>query len=70
MTDPYAAALGHAAGLPEPKTSLLADEPTAICDQLAELAELGISLCQIVLPGFPQTNDLRLFIDEVMPALQ
>ena len=66
----HAAALAHAADLPEPKTSLLAGDPAAIRDQLAELAELGISLCQIVLPGFPQTNDLRLFIDEVMPAFQ
>lgn len=66
----HAAALGRAAALPEPRTSLLAGDPAAIRDQLAELAELGISLCQIVLPGFPDTSDLRLFVDEVMPAFR
>lgn len=65
----HAAALGRA-GLREPRTLLLAGDPAAIRDQLAELAELGISLCQIVLPGFPATSDRHLFVDEVMPAFR
>jgi alkanesulfonate monooxygenase SsuD/methylene tetrahydromethanopterin reductase-like flavin-dependent oxidoreductase (luciferase family) len=46
----------------------LAGDPSAIRDRLTEYAELGISLFQIVFPNFPDTDDMRLFMDEVLPA--
>jgi alkanesulfonate monooxygenase SsuD/methylene tetrahydromethanopterin reductase-like flavin-dependent oxidoreductase (luciferase family) len=46
----------------------LAGDPAAIRDGLTEYAELGISLFQIVFPNFPDTDDMRLFMDEVLPA--
>ena len=34
---------------------------------LQELSELGFDLFQMVFPGFPDTSDMRLFVDEVLP---
>ncbi|MBI3980351.1 MAG: LLM class flavin-dependent oxidoreductase [Chloroflexi bacterium] len=47
-----------------------AGEPAALRDRLAELAEMGIDLFQLRLAGFPDTDDLKLFVDEVLPAFQ
>jgi alkanesulfonate monooxygenase SsuD/methylene tetrahydromethanopterin reductase-like flavin-dependent oxidoreductase (luciferase family) len=49
-------------------TAAIAGDPAAVRDQFAALTELGIDLCQVLFPGFPETDDMRLFIDEVMPA--
>ena len=32
-------------------------------------AEMGIDVFQLVFPGFPETQDIRLFADEVLPAV-
>ena len=53
----------HAAYLQPP----LAGDPSAICDQLAELADQGFDLCQLVFPKFPDTDDIQLFLDQVLP---
>ncbi len=45
-------------------------EPAALVDHLQELAELGFDHFQMVFAGFPDTSDLRLFVDEVMPAFK
>jgi alkanesulfonate monooxygenase SsuD/methylene tetrahydromethanopterin reductase-like flavin-dependent oxidoreductase (luciferase family) len=45
-----------------------AGEPAELIDHLRELHELGFDLFQIVFPGFPDTRDMELFVDEVMPA--
>jgi alkanesulfonate monooxygenase SsuD/methylene tetrahydromethanopterin reductase-like flavin-dependent oxidoreductase (luciferase family) len=45
-----------------------AGDPAALVDHLHELSELGFDLFQMVFAGFPDTTDMRLFIDEVMPA--
>jgi alkanesulfonate monooxygenase SsuD/methylene tetrahydromethanopterin reductase-like flavin-dependent oxidoreductase (luciferase family) len=47
-----------------------AGEPAALVDHLRTLVEMGFDLFQMVFPGFPETNDLRLFVDEVMPAFR
>jgi alkanesulfonate monooxygenase SsuD/methylene tetrahydromethanopterin reductase-like flavin-dependent oxidoreductase (luciferase family) len=44
-----------------------AGEPAALVDHLRELTELGFDLFQMVFPGFPDTRDMRLFVDEVLP---
>jgi alkanesulfonate monooxygenase SsuD/methylene tetrahydromethanopterin reductase-like flavin-dependent oxidoreductase (luciferase family) len=44
-----------------------AGEPAALVDHLRELNDLGFDLFQLVFGDFPDTTDLRLFIDEVLP---
>jgi alkanesulfonate monooxygenase SsuD/methylene tetrahydromethanopterin reductase-like flavin-dependent oxidoreductase (luciferase family) len=44
-----------------------AGEPAALRDHLAELTEMGFTLFQMVFPAFPETDDMQLFADEVMP---
>ena len=44
-----------------------AGEPSELVDHLHELSELGFDLFQMVFAGFPDTSDMRLFIDEVLP---
>ena len=45
-----------------------AGEPAALIEHLNELVELGFDLFQMVFAGFPDTRDLRLFVDKVLPA--
>jgi alkanesulfonate monooxygenase SsuD/methylene tetrahydromethanopterin reductase-like flavin-dependent oxidoreductase (luciferase family) len=45
-------------------------EPAALVDHLHELVDLGFDLFQMVFAGFPDTSDLRLFVDEVLPAFR
>jgi alkanesulfonate monooxygenase SsuD/methylene tetrahydromethanopterin reductase-like flavin-dependent oxidoreductase (luciferase family) len=52
----------------EAPTPPFAGEPAALIDHLQELVELGFDLFQMVFAGFPDTRDLRLFVDEVLPA--
>jgi alkanesulfonate monooxygenase SsuD/methylene tetrahydromethanopterin reductase-like flavin-dependent oxidoreductase (luciferase family) len=42
--------------------------PEELIDHLHELTALGFDLFQMVFAGFPDTTDLRLFIDKVLPA--
>ena len=44
-----------------------AGEPAALVDHLQELADSGFDLFQMVFAGFPDTSDMRLFVDEVLP---
>ena len=46
----------------------MAGDPSAVRDQIAELAEIGFDLFIACFPGFQERDDMRLFIDEVMPA--
>ena len=62
----HSAALARAAALGD--APCLKGDPAAVRDQLAALADLGVSMFQVVLAGFPATDDLRLFLDEVVPA--
>jgi alkanesulfonate monooxygenase SsuD/methylene tetrahydromethanopterin reductase-like flavin-dependent oxidoreductase (luciferase family) len=45
-----------------------AGEPAALVEHIQELVELGFDNFQMVFAGFPETTDLRLFVDEVLPA--
>jgi alkanesulfonate monooxygenase SsuD/methylene tetrahydromethanopterin reductase-like flavin-dependent oxidoreductase (luciferase family) len=51
-------------------TPPFAGEPAALVDHLQELVELGFDLFQMVFAGFPETDDLRLFVDRVLPAFK
>jgi len=39
-------------------------------DWLHELIELGFDAFQLVFPGFPETDDMELFVDKVLPAFR
>lgn len=43
-------------------------EPAELVDHLHELAALGFDLFQLVFARFPETDDMRLFVDKVLPA--
>jgi alkanesulfonate monooxygenase SsuD/methylene tetrahydromethanopterin reductase-like flavin-dependent oxidoreductase (luciferase family) len=47
-----------------------AGEPAALVERIQELVDLGFDHFQMVFAGFPETTDLRLFVDEVMPAFR
>jgi alkanesulfonate monooxygenase SsuD/methylene tetrahydromethanopterin reductase-like flavin-dependent oxidoreductase (luciferase family) len=46
-----------------------AGEPAALVDHLLELNALGFDLFQMVFADFPDTTDLRLFVDKVLPEM-
>lgn len=62
-----AAAAGRAGKLLEADQPPIAGDPVAIRDRLGELAEMGFDMVHLVFPNFPETDDLRLFMDEVRP---
>ena len=47
-----------------------AGEPAALVAHLQEIVDLGFDLFQLVFPSFPETDDMRLFVDEVLPAFR
>jgi alkanesulfonate monooxygenase SsuD/methylene tetrahydromethanopterin reductase-like flavin-dependent oxidoreductase (luciferase family) len=65
----HTTALHRAASLPYLNASALVGDASAIREQLKNLSEMGITLCQLVFTNFPETDDLRLFIDEVMSVI-
>ena len=46
----------------------IAGDPSAVREKLGEFAELGFDLCIAVFPRFQELDDMKLFVDEVMPA--
>jgi alkanesulfonate monooxygenase SsuD/methylene tetrahydromethanopterin reductase-like flavin-dependent oxidoreductase (luciferase family) len=44
-----------------------AGEPAELRDYVAQLRELGFQKVIFLMAGFPQTDDLRLLIDDVLP---
>ena len=44
-----------------------AGEPEMLIDHLHELIELGFDVFQLVFADFPETTDIELFIDKVLP---
>ena len=53
----------------EEPTPPFAGEPAALVDHLLELNDLGFDLFQMVFGDFPDTTDIRLFVDKVLPRL-
>ena len=47
-----------------------AGTPAELRDHILEFNELGFDLFQLVFAGFPETHDIQLFADEVLPAFQ
>jgi alkanesulfonate monooxygenase SsuD/methylene tetrahydromethanopterin reductase-like flavin-dependent oxidoreductase (luciferase family) len=65
-----AAAERRAGAAVERENPAFAGDPTGLRDYLQALAELGFSLFQLVFPNFPETDDIKLFVDEVLPAFR
>jgi alkanesulfonate monooxygenase SsuD/methylene tetrahydromethanopterin reductase-like flavin-dependent oxidoreductase (luciferase family) len=62
-----AAARRRAEARPNGQGDAFAGDPSGLRDHLAELIELGFDHFPLVFPGFPETDDLDLFVDEVLP---
>jgi alkanesulfonate monooxygenase SsuD/methylene tetrahydromethanopterin reductase-like flavin-dependent oxidoreductase (luciferase family) len=56
-----------AGGLLEQRDPPFAGEPAQLIDHLHELTALGFDHFQMVFAGFPDTTDLQLFVEEVLP---
>jgi alkanesulfonate monooxygenase SsuD/methylene tetrahydromethanopterin reductase-like flavin-dependent oxidoreductase (luciferase family) len=62
-----AAAERRAGAALERENPAFAGDPAALRDHLDRLVELGFDLFQLVFPNFPETDDIKLFVDEVLP---
>jgi alkanesulfonate monooxygenase SsuD/methylene tetrahydromethanopterin reductase-like flavin-dependent oxidoreductase (luciferase family) len=51
-----------------PGSHPIAGDPVAVREQLAELADLGFDVSVLTFMNFQELDDLKLFVDEVMPA--
>ena len=51
-----------------PGSHPIAGDPVAVREQLAELADLGFDFSVLTFMNFQELDDLKLFVDEVMPA--
>lgn len=65
-----AAAERRAGAALERENPVFAGDPAGMRDHIAGLADLGFDLFQLVFPNFPETDDLKLFVDEVLPAFR
>jgi alkanesulfonate monooxygenase SsuD/methylene tetrahydromethanopterin reductase-like flavin-dependent oxidoreductase (luciferase family) len=54
----------------ERENPAFAGDPAGLRDHLQGLAALGFDLFQLVFPNFPETDDMKLFVDEVLPAFR
>ncbi len=62
-----AAAERRAGAALERENPAFAGDPAALRDHLSRLVEMGFDLFQLVFPNFPDTDDIELFVDEVLP---
>lgn len=54
----------------ERENPAFAGDPAGLRDHLSQLVDLGFDLFQLVFPRFPETDDMKLFVDEVLPAFR
>jgi len=54
----------------ERENPVYAGDPAGLIDHLTALNELGFDLFQLVFADFPETDDIRLFADDVLPAFR
>jgi alkanesulfonate monooxygenase SsuD/methylene tetrahydromethanopterin reductase-like flavin-dependent oxidoreductase (luciferase family) len=62
-----AAARARAGARVEGENPAFAGDPSAFRDHLAQIYDLGFDLVQLSFANFPETDDLKLFADEVLP---
>ena len=46
---------------------VIAGDPASVCDQLFELAEMGFDMVITTFPKFQELDDMKLFVDRVIP---
>jgi len=46
---------------------VIAGDPIAVCEQLHEIAEMGFDMVVTTFPKFQELDDMKLFVDEVIP---
>jgi len=46
---------------------VIAGDPKAVCDQLYEIAEMGFDMVITTFPKFQELDDMKLFVEEVIP---
>ena len=62
-----AAARNRAGSRLEGENPAFAGDPSELRDHLEQVQALGFDLVQLSFAGFPETDDLKLFADEVLP---
>jgi alkanesulfonate monooxygenase SsuD/methylene tetrahydromethanopterin reductase-like flavin-dependent oxidoreductase (luciferase family) len=65
-----AAAQRRAGAALERENPVYAGDPAGLIDYLSALQALGFDLFQLVFADFPETDDIRLFADQVLPAFR
>lgn len=65
-----AEAIRRAGAAVERENPAFAGDPAGLRDYLTERVALGFDLFQLVFPDFPDTDDIKLFVDEVLPAFR
>ena len=63
----HQAALSRAGDRLQAEKPPIVGDPAAVAERIAELAELGFELFQVGFDQFPDTEDMELFMAEVMP---
>ncbi len=53
-----------------PEDPTYVGDPAGLRERIAEYAELGVDLFQLVFPRFPATDDIELFAQEVLPTFR
>ena len=46
---------------------VICGDPASVCDQLHELVEMGFDMVVTTFPQFQELNDMKLFVDKVIP---
>ena len=70
LSDSRSRAIERAGDLMDSPTPPFAGEPAALIDHLHELVDLGFDVFQLVFADFPETTDMRLFVDKVLPHFE
>ena len=70
LTPSKAASVAWAGAAMDREFPPFAGTPAELRDHIIELSEVGFDLFQLVFPGFPDTHDIQLFADEVLPAFR
>jgi alkanesulfonate monooxygenase SsuD/methylene tetrahydromethanopterin reductase-like flavin-dependent oxidoreductase (luciferase family) len=60
----------HAGSRLQDETPPFAGEPEALVEHLQELIDLGFDAFQLVFADFPDTRDIQLFIEKVLPRFR
>lgn len=70
LSKSHAEAVRRAGAALQRENPAFAGDPVALREHLVALVELGFDLFQLVFPNFPETDDLELFVDQVLPAFR